>query len=82
MSARPVVGRSLELGNNDEKRSERWRPSVYAIVGGSLSGLGDPERWFFQIPNCAHCQALANNENICKQGEGSRVERAYTPIQI
>jgi hypothetical protein len=80
MSARPVLGRNLELENNDEKRSERWRPSVYAIVGGSLSGLGVPERWFFQIPNCAHYQALANDENICKQGEGPRAERAYAPI--
>jgi hypothetical protein len=71
MSARPVLGRNLELENNDEKRSERWRPSVYAIVGGSLSGLGVPERWFFQIPNCAHYQA-----------QFRFIEYTFSPFQV
>ncbi|KGO43409.1 hypothetical protein PEX1_015800 [Penicillium expansum] len=66
MSARPVLENSLELEIMMRKRSERWRPTVAAIAGGSLSGLGNPERWFFQIPNCAHCQALVNNKNISK----------------
>lgn len=66
MSARPVLGRGLELKIMMRKRSERWHPNVSAIAGGSLSGLGDPERWFFQIPNCSHYQALVNNKNISK----------------
>ena len=42
MSARPVLGRGLELKIMMRKRSERWHPSVSATAGGSLSGLGGP----------------------------------------
>ncbi|KGO77338.1 hypothetical protein PITC_055230 [Penicillium italicum] len=85
MSARPALGRSLELEIMMRKRSERWHPSVSAIAGGSLSGLGNPERWFFQIPNCAHCQALVNNKNISKGkvewGIRTNSELSNTPSQ-